>query len=487
MLWSLGKILTFVVLVAALAFGAGLLNDTELGFRLAVGGLELTLGPLQAVVFAVVLIAVLWVVFKVAGFVIALVRFLLGEETAISRYFDRNHERKGYQALADGMMALASGEGRVAMSKAAKAEKHLRQPELTNLVTAQAAEMAGDRAKAEDVYKRLVRDDRTRFIGVRGLLKQQLDKGETDVALKLAEKAFGIKPRHVETQDTLLSLQAQTEDWAGARRTLGAKLKYGALPRDVHKRRDAVLALTEAREHLIDGEEEAARDRAISANRQSPQLIPAAVLAAEAFVHRGKARSASSVIKKIWASRPHPDLAAAFAAIAPDETPEQRIKRFRVLTKSNPEHTESRLVMAELFIAAEDFPEARKSLGDLSETEPTARALAIMAAIERGAGEGDDVVRAWLTKAVSASRGPQWVCSNCDTVHEEWQPLCGHCQSFDTLAWVTPKTSGVAMPTGTAMLPVMVNAGEKKQPSADVEIVSEISVSEDEGKPSSEA
>lgn len=473
MLWSLGKILTFVVLVAALAFGAGLLNDTALNFRLAVGGLELTLGPLQAVVLAVVSIAVLWVLFKVAGFVIALVRFLLGEETAISRYFDRNHERKGYQALADGMMALASGEGRVAMSKASKAEKHLRQPELTNLVTAQAAEMVGDRSKAEDVYKRLVRNDRTRFIGVRGLMKQQLEKGETTTALKLAEKAFAIKPRHVETQDTLLSLQAQSEDWAGARRTLGAKLKYGALPRDVHKRRDAVLALTEAREHLIDGEEEAARDRAIAANRQSPQLIPAAVLAAQAYVHRGKPRNASNVIKKIWATRPHPDLAAAFAAIAPDETPEQRIKRFRVLTKSNPDHSESRLVMAELFIAAEDFPEARKSLGELSETDPTARALAIMAAVERGSGVDDAVVHAWLTKAVSASRGPQWVCSSCDTVHEEWEPLCGHCQSFDTLTWVTPKTSGVAMPAGTAMLPVMVASGDKEGVADDAEIVAD--------------
>ncbi len=473
MIWSLAKILTFVVLVAALAFGAGLLNDATLNFRLAFGGLELTLGPLQAVVLAVVSIAVLWVLFKVAGFIIALVRFLLGEETAISRYFDRNHERKGYQALADGMMALASGEGRVAMSKAAKAEKHLRQPELTNLVTAQAAEMVGDRAKAEDVYKRLVRSDRTRFVGVRGLMKQQLDKGETVTALKLAEKAFAIKPRHVETQDTLLSLQAQTEDWAGARRTLGAKLKYGALPRDVHKRRDAVLALTEAREHLIDGEEEAARDRAIAANRQSPQLIPAAVLAAEAYVHRGKPRNASNVIKKIWATRPHPDLAAAFAAIAPDETPEQRIKRFRVLTKSNPDHAESRLVMAELFIAAEDFPEARKSLGELAEVNPTARALAIMAAVERGAGVDDAVVRGWLTKAVSASRGPQWVCNSCDTVHDEWQPLCGHCQSFDTLAWVTPKTSGVAMPAGTAMLPVIVGADDTTDSVTEAEVLDE--------------
>jgi HemY protein len=40
-------------------------------------------------------------------------RFLNGDETAISRYFNRRAERKGFEALAEGMMALAAGEGRL--------------------------------------------------------------------------------------------------------------------------------------------------------------------------------------------------------------------------------------------------------------------------------------------------------------------------------------------------------------------------------------
>ena len=37
--------------------------------------------------------------------------------------------------------------------------------------------MTGDRKKAEDVYKRLVQNDSTRFVGVRGLMKQKLNAG----------------------------------------------------------------------------------------------------------------------------------------------------------------------------------------------------------------------------------------------------------------------------------------------------------------------
>ena len=54
-------------------------------------------------------------------------------------------------------------------------------------------------------------------------------------------------------QDTLLRLQADAHDWSGARETLRAKLKYGSIPRDVFKRRDAVLALSEAQDVLDEG------------------------------------------------------------------------------------------------------------------------------------------------------------------------------------------------------------------------------------------
>lgn len=458
MLWSLIKILLFVAAIAGLTLGAGYLMETGGGISVAVGTVEFTLGPLQSIIAALVLLFTVWVVFKLVGLVVAFLRFLNGDETAISRYFDRNRERKGFQALADGMMALASGEGRTAMSKAARAERYLNRPELTNLLSAQAAEMAGDSRKAQEVYKRLLQDDRTRFVGVRGIMKQRLNEGDTDTALKLAEKALAIKPKHTETQDTLLQLQADKAEWEGARRTLTAKLKSGALPRDVHKRRDAVLALAQARDAEFAGEEDEAARGAIEANRLSPDLVPAAIMAAEAHIKAGKPRQAAKLIRKAWESQPHPELAAAYAAIVPDETPQERIKRFGALTRINADHDETRMLKAELFIAAEDFVAARKVMGDLSDRNPTARVVTIMAAIERGTGADDAVVRGWLARALTAPRGPQWVCSSCHTVHARWVPVCVSCKSFDTLAWAEPPAAEVTAPNSTDMLPLIVGA-----------------------------
>ena len=169
MLWSLTKILLFVLAIAGLTLGAGFLMESDGGVMLTVAGVEYTLSPLMSVIALGVLMVALWVVLKLFSLMVALLKFINGDETALSRYFDRSRERRGFQALTEGMMALASGEGRAAMDKARKAERLLRRPELTNLITAQAAEITGDKRKAEEVYKRLLKDDATRFVGVRHL------------------------------------------------------------------------------------------------------------------------------------------------------------------------------------------------------------------------------------------------------------------------------------------------------------------------------
>ncbi len=456
MIWSFLKVALFVAAIAGLTLGAGLLLDTGGGARVTVAGYEFTVGPLQAAIAVLILLALVWLLMRAIGLIVAVLRFLNGDETAISRYFDRNRERKGYQAAEEAMMAIASGEGRLALSRAQKAEKFLDRPGLTTLLVAQAAHAAGDTRRATEAYKSLLADPASRFVGVRGLLAQKLAEGDTELALKLAEKAFALKPKHAETQDVLLKLQSEQADWKGARITLGAKLKGGALPKEVYRRRDAVLALQEARTVMDDAASIDAREAAIEANKLSPDLIPAAAMAARSMIAKDEKKNAIRVLKKAWTAQPHPDLAAAFAEIEPEEAAEARVKRFKDLISVWPDHDESRMVMAELHIAAEDFPEARRALGDTATRHPTGRSLALMAAIERGEGSDEAVVRGWLAKAVTAPRGPQWCCDKCQAIHVQWAPICENCGGFDTLSWREPAEGSGPSVTGSELLPLIL-------------------------------
>jgi HemY protein len=464
MIWSILKIAVFLAIAAALAFGASRLIETPGQVLIAFGGREFELTPIGFLIALLVAVVAALIVLRIVGFLAALLRFLLGDETAITRYFGRNRERRGLDALSGSMVALASGEATLASRKAAKAEKLLQRPELTRIVSARAAEMNGDTAKAFDIYKSMLESDRTRFIGVEGLMRQKLEAGDTDTALALAKKAFALKPDNAPVMRQLFDLQSKTEDWAGARETLSASMHARMIPRDVGARHDAVLSLAASRKSHAAGETGRGHEAAKQANKLAPTLVPAAALAAQAHAAEGSARKASKALTKAWSANPHPEIAAAFAAIEPAETPAARRKRFTTLIAANPDHPESRLLAAELALADEDFPAARKALGDLAVTDPTTRSLAIMAAIERGQGAPEAEVRGWLAKALGASRGPQWVCGKCNHVHAAWAPVCENCGAFDTLDWKTPANAENAGLAQSAMLPLIVGPAPAREP-----------------------
>jgi HemY protein len=462
MLWSVLKVLLFLAIAAVLAWVASRIIATPGEVRIAFGGRELDLSPLGFIVAVLGLVVLALILLKLVGFLVALGRFLLGDETAISRYFSRSRERRGFDALADGMVAVAAGDPRTATRKAHKAEKLLNRPDLTHLLTAQAAELAGDRPKAYDAYKAMLPNDRTRPLGIKGLRRLKVAEGDIDTAMALVKKEFALQPHNPEVLRTLFEMQSKQHDWSGARETLTASMHAKLLPRDVAARRDAVLSLADARAALAADDTARGNEAALQANRLAPTLIPAAALAARVQAETGSKRKATRTLTAAWASQPHPDLAAAFAAIEPGETPEARRKRFAALIAARPDHPESRLLEAELALAAEDFPGARKALGDLAETEPTTRSLALMAAIERGQGAPDAVVRGWLAKALGASRGPQWICGNCSQVHGAWVPVCENCGAFDTLEWKTPAHGEDAGLADSAMLPLIIGTAPEE-------------------------
>lgn len=474
MIWSLVKISIFIAIIAVLSFVAAIVIETGGMVRVEIADMEISVAPIT-VLFAILLaIPVVWALIYLVGLVNAVIRFIIGDETSISRYLNKNRERRGYEAIAEGMVALASGDSKLAMSRAAKAERYLARSELTGILAAEAADRSGDRDRAIAAYRKLIESESTRFAGLIGVLKYKLDEGDTEVAMKIAEKAFALNPRHDEMQNTLLRLQSVAEDWAGARKTLTAKLKSRSLPRDLYARRNAILMFADGREMIARGERDAGEKAVLDANRSAPGLVPAAVLAAGIKIERSERRTAARILRKAWNAGPHPDLAAQFAAIEPDESPEARTKRFKQLFGNHSNNPEARMIQAELCLANEDFPGARKALGNLPEEKPTVRSLVIMAAIERGQGSSDEVVRGWLTRAVSAPRGHQWVCDACRQVNTEWTPTCPACGELDVLDWREEPESSQMHYSSIGMLPLVVaklgppnDAGESDVPGSD--------------------
>ena len=202
---------------------------------------------------------------------------------------------------------------------------------------------------------------------------------------------------------------------------------------------------------------------------------------AAAQKHQDMLVGRQAVIKKAWESQPHPDLAAIYSEIYEGENPEDREKGFKLLAKMNPKHVETKTMMAEMYLQAEDFPNARRSLGDSYEIMPNVRTLTLIAAIEKGEGADDSVIRKWLTKALSAPRGPQWVCENCSTAHSVWRPTCFNCNALDTLTWMDVPETKAEVALGNERAPFVLdvlNSNDGKADQLDLDVEEDLTESE---------
>lgn len=403
----LGSLIYILILLAVILAGGFALNflvqsDGQLVLHYGDRIYEVTL--FEAAILLILLILAIFIAVTILRLIIALIRFIAGDETAFGHFFVRSRERRGLRALSDAYLALAAGDPKQAEKKAKRAELTLRHPELTRIVNAQAAELAGDTERARTYYRALLTNPKTAFVGTRGLLHIALERGDNERALKLAEHAHGLRPKDRETMETLYILQSQAFDWAAARRTLAAQAKAGYLPTAEGSRRDAALALAQSEDATALGDKEQARALALEAAELDPTNTTAVTTAAELLLDAGNKRRATKLIISAWRAQPKPQLAAAFAAIEPDEAPAARRRRFEALFTTHPDIPETHFLRAELALTERDWTAAEAAITKLKETEPSARSCAIMAAIARGRGEPEQVVRAWLARALGAPR-----------------------------------------------------------------------------------
>jgi HemY protein len=379
------------------------------------------------------------------------------------RALDRRN--RGLGALTQGMLAVAAGDAKAATRHARDADNLLNEPALTLLLGAQAAQLAGDPRAAEERFTEMLANKETEFLGLRGLFVQASRRGDSSVALAYLRKAAEQRPGTPWVINALFDLHVADGRWAEAQEALDSAEKAKLLGSDVVRRRRAVLLAAEAAAMLTQD-----RMRSLTlaeeAVRLSPALTAAATLAARLLGEEGRSWRAQAIIENAWAQAPHPELAAAYARLKPDESPREQASRLMGLSERNSGHVESRLLTAQQWIALKDWSQARAALADLPERTPSARVAALMAEIAQGLGHAGEA-RFWHDRAVHAPREPQWVCDNCHNQAAVWAPLCPSCAAFDTLSWrmrtemllAGPELGGLTVPVATApanRLPVAV-------------------------------
>lgn len=363
----------------------------------------------------------------------------------LSRGVRLRRENRGYDAVMRSFAAAASGDAGEAERWARKAGELLGERPLARMVLAEAAETAEDRARAARHYRVLLDSAPTRLYALRGLTRLALEANDREAAQRYMRQAYDLKPDTPWVLDRLFELSETAGDFATAEKVVKEARRRRALPKPEAQRKQAVLRAAKAQALAADGRTRDAARAAGEALKDAPDLVPAIAVKARMERDAGELRRAIATLDKGWTLAPHPQLAALYRSLRPQEDPLARVKRLERLAVKNPGHPESEMALAEANLKAKLFGEARRHLAKLAEPWPQ-RACRLMAEIEEREHGDRAAATEWLRKAESAEADPAWICDRCGTEAEEWGAHCPACQAFDSLTWRSPRRVARTLP-----------------------------------------
>jgi HemY protein len=426
------RVVLFLIVVGVLALGEAWLADrpgdvivTWQGFRIETSLMVMTAAALATLA----VLAIVW----------SIVRAIVRSPAVLAK---RQRDRRGaraYAAISNGLIAIGSGDIDAARKLAADANRLVPEEPLALLLSAQAAQLSGDRDGAERAFRAMASRPDTKALGLHGLFIEAQRRDDAISARAYAEEAARTTPALGWAGRAVLEARCKDGDWAGALALL--EQNRGATDKASYRRQRAVL-LT-ARAHAVENTDRgSAKTFALEANKLSPSSVPAAALAGRLLAEGGELRKAHRIIDRAWRANPHPELAQAYSELRSGDSAQDRLKRIETLAKRVPEHIEGALAVARAALNAQEFAKVRAALARHL-AAPTRRIALLMAELERAEHNDEGRAREWLSRAIHAAPDPEWTADG--HVSDRWLPASPVSGRLDAFEWRVPLT-GITSP-----------------------------------------
>ena len=439
------RVALYLILVGAIAYGVALVADrpgdvvvTWQGWRI-----ETSLLVLGAAILAAVI-----VLFVILGLIRAIARSPL----VLARLLRNRRGVRAYEAISHGLIAVGAGDVAAAQRFTAEVQRLAPGEPLVLLLSAQAAQLAGDRDAAERAFRTMAARPDTKALGLHGLFIEAQRRNDAGSARAYAEEAARIAPSLSWAGTAVLEARCRDGDWSGALDLLEHQRRL--LNKATYRRQRAVL-LTARALAIEDRDRDAAKEFALEANKLAPDLVPAAALAGRLLAEGGHLRKATRIIDSAWRANPHPELAQAYAELRSGESARDRLKRIEAGARRVPGHIEGALAVARAALDAQEFAKARSELSPYLE-RPTKRVCVLMAKLERAERNDEGRAREWMARALNAPPDPQWTADG--YVSDRWLPVSPVSGRIDAFEWRVPLAGAIAAPIIEPELPAAIGA-----------------------------
>jgi HemY protein len=430
--------LLFIVALAALAYALEWVIDQPGSLTLDWAGYHIDTSipvAVGAILLTVAALILLW----------ALVSAVIGLPGRLREGTIGRRREKGFRALSRGIIAVGAGDSAAARKAAQEAEKHLPAEPLAQYLKAQAAQLEGDRTKAEAAYHEMTLTPETKLLGLRGLHIEARRRDDVEAAHHFAQAAHDIAPLPWAGSAVLEHYTAQGE-WEKARATIEESLKAKAIDLPTAQRLRAVIETALAMSKQVEHPHDALHLARIALKRR-PNFTPAALVAARVLIGHGDRKQAMKLVESVWPKAPHPELGAAYIEAVPADSNAQILTYVEKLAQLAPNATESRQLVAQAALSARNFGKAREALAPLiaDGAQPSAHTCLLMAEIEDAELGPSGPVREWLARGSRAPRDPVWIADG--VISKSWAPISPKTGRLDAFEWAPPPDAPTGLTT----------------------------------------
>tara|TARA_B100001939_G_scaffold337455_1_gene341816 strand:- start:44 stop:1312 length:1269 start_codon:yes stop_codon:yes gene_type:complete len=344
----------------------------------------------------------------------------------------RRRRQRGEAELDKGWSALALDDREMARRHARRARNSLgERNDVLRLLSACESDK-----KRQEILNILRRREETAAFALKELLDDALKGGDYGLALSLARELNDRQPGVASVLRRIVDIEIHYGHWQAAEKSLIAAHKKSAYSEAEFKHLSALLHYVQAVEADVAGQKDLALTEAQTALKKDASFLPAASLAARLLLTRKETGKARKIIENTWKIRPHPELAELFLDLAPQESPTERFRRVDHLVRFNPDHRESRHLLAAAAIAAGHWPEARQALDRVVKADQaTSRTWQLYALLEQKQKQDMAAAESYLARARTAPAEAAWHCKNCGYRSAHYAATCPECHRFDSLDW----------------------------------------------------
>ena len=345
-------------------------------------------------------------------------------------------QQDGYKALAYGLFASSAGDIEGTKKYALKAHKLLKNPDLTEMLSAHAAHLAGDKIAAKNYFNNLSTRDSTEFHGHLGLMRLAIEEFDHEKALLHARKSAILQPRNPKIFALLVKMEARSNNFIEAYKALQSGRRIGSFSEKRAAKLSSSLQTAIGFSELEKNNINDAQKFFTSALRENNNFLPAALNLSKIFIGQGYKSKALKFLKNIWNSNPHPDIIKALKLVWEEKRASGVVSKFIDITNDKI-GSQARLLIADEALSAGLIGEASDQLNKISEDEYDSYYFHLKSRI---ADINDDKVSSSkaLEQAFDAPRKFNWNCSSCGTSSKNWEINCQSCEEVGTIDWQAP-------------------------------------------------